>query len=31
MLLTYQNKNINNPERIQNIFNNYFSKLGEKT
>ena len=30
-LLTYQNKNINNPERIQNIFNNYFSKLGEKT
>ena len=31
MLLTYQNENINNPGRIQNIFNNYFSKLGEKT
>ena len=30
-LLTYQNENIDNPERIANIFNNYFSTIGEKT
>ena len=30
-LLTYQNKNTGNPERIANIFNNYFSTIGEKT
>ena len=31
LLLTYQNNNIDNPERIVNIFNNYFSTTGEKT
>ena len=30
-LLTYQNENINNSERIVNFFNNYFSIIGEKT
>ena len=30
-LLTYQNENIDSPERIANIFNNYFSTIGEKT
>ena len=30
-LLTYQNENINNSEEIANIFNNYFSTIGEKT
>ena len=30
-LLTYQNENIDNPERIANIFNNYFNTIGEKT
>ena len=30
-LLTFQNENIDNPERIANIFNNYFSIIGEKT
>ena len=29
-LLTYRNDNIDNPERIANIFNNYFSTIGEK-
>ena len=29
-LLTYQNENIDNPERIANIFNNYVSTIGEK-
>ena len=31
ILLTYQNDNIDNSERIANIFNNYFSTIGEKT
>ena len=31
MLLTYQNDNIDNPGRKANIFNNYFSTIGEKT
>ena len=31
MLLNYQNDNIDNPERIVNIFNNYFSTIDEKT
>ena len=31
MLLTYQNDNVDNPERIANIFNNYFSTIGEET
>ena len=31
LLLTYQNGNIDNPEGIANIFNNYFSITGEKT
>ena len=31
MLLTYQNDNIDNPERKANIFNNYCSTFGEKT
>ena len=31
MLLTYQNENIDNPEKIANIFNNYFSPIGENT
>ena len=30
-LPTLQNENIGNPERIANIFNNYFSAIGEKT
>ena len=30
-LLTYQNENTDNPEIITNIFNNYFSTIGEKT
>ena len=30
-LLNFQNVNINNPERIANIFKNYFSTIGEKT
>ena len=30
-LLTFQNENINNPERIANIFNNFFNSIGEKT
>ena len=30
-LLTFQNENIDNLERIANIFNNYFSTTGEKT
>ena len=29
-LLTYQNENIDHPERIANIFNNYFSTVGKK-
>ena len=31
LLLTYQNDNNDNPERIANIFHNYFSTIGEKT
>ena len=31
MLLTYENNNVDNPERIANNFNNYFSTIGEKT
>ena len=30
-LLTYKNENIDSPERIANIFNNYFSITGEQT
>ena len=30
-LLTFQNETIDNPKRIANIFNNYFSTVGEKT
>ena len=30
-LLTYQNEDIDNSERIANIFNNYFSNADEKT
>ena len=30
-LLTYLDENIDNPEKIVNIFNNYFSTIGEKT
>ena len=30
-LLTFQNENIDNPGRIENIFNNYFSTIGENT
>ena len=30
-MLTFQNENIDNPEGIANIFNNYFSTIGEKT
>ena len=30
-LLTYQNENIDNPERIANSFSNYFSTIGEKS
>ena len=29
-LLNFQNENIDNPERIANICNNYFSTIGEK-
>ena len=29
--LTFQNENIDNPERITNIFNNYFSTISENT
>ena len=29
--LTYQNENIDNPERISNIFNNYSSTFSKKT
>ena len=31
VLLTYQNDNVDNPERIANIFNNYCSTIGEET
>ena len=31
ILLTFQNEDFDNPERIANIFNNYFSTIGEKT
>ena len=31
MLLTYQNDNIDNPGIKANIFDNYFSTIGEKT
>ena len=30
-LLTFQNETIDNPKRIANILNNYFSTIGEKT
>ena len=30
-LLTFQNETIDNPKRIANIFNNYFSIIGKKT
>ena len=30
-LLIYQNENIDNPERIANIFSNYFRTIGKKT
>ena len=30
-LLTFQNETIDNPKRIPNIFNNYFSTIGKKT
>ena len=30
-LLTFQNKIIDNPKRIANIFNNYFSTISKKT
>ena len=30
-LLTFQIENIDNPERIANIFNNYFSSINDKT
>ena len=30
-LLDYQNESNDNPERIANILNNYFSTIGEKT
>ena len=30
-LLTFQNETIDNPKRIANIFNNYFSTIGKKT
>ena len=30
-LLAYQHESIDNPERIANILNNYFSTIGEKT
>ena len=29
-LIIYQNEKIDNPEKIANIFNNYFSTIGEK-
>ena len=31
ILLTFQNETIDDPKRIANIFNNYFSTIGEKT
>ena len=31
ILLTFQNESINNPERIANIFNTYFSTVGKET
>ena len=31
ILLTYQNDNIDNSERIANISNNYFRTIGEDT
>ena len=30
ILLTFQNDTIDNPKRIANIFNNYFSNIDEK-
>ena len=30
-LLTFQNETIDNPKRIANILNSYFSTIGEKT
>ena len=30
-LFTFQNKTINNPKRIANIFNNYISTIDKKT
>ena len=30
-LLSFQNETIDNPKRIANIFNNYFSIIGKKT
>ena len=30
-LLTFQNETIDDPKRIANIFNNYFSTIGENT
>ena len=30
-LVTFQNENIDNPERIANIYNNYFSSINDKT
>ena len=30
-LLTFQNETIDNPKRIANIFNNYFSTIRKKT
>ena len=31
ILLTFQNETIDNPKRITNIFNNYFSTIGKNT
>ena len=30
-LLTFQNKNMDNPKRIAKIFSNYFNTIGKKT
>ena len=30
-LLTFQNETIDNPKRIENIFNNFLSTIGKKT
>ena len=30
-LLTFQNETIDNPKKIVNIFNNYFSAIGKRT